>query len=422
MREVYAVLDIGSATTKLLVAETVSANMNILFSKKIISHGIRKCQIEDMDAVVADIKSLVSDAEKSLDTSIQAIALILPPQGAHIYQGDGITRVNSPNDRIGIEDVLRTLKLSRRFELDPDEEVVSTIPILYSLDTKHMEKIPLGLKSASLKVDSMVITSKKKFFYDYLNAVEQAGLDLLDVTIAPYAASKEAFDAMSLQDGAILIDIGYHTSTISFFEGGYLKYLAQATVGGYDLTKAIALSWQIEMDTAERYKVKYATCEEGLGDDDIIHSTRYGHEIKNYTQKDLTELMNEAVKEMMEVIKARIDIINDGRKYEIVIVGGGGELAGIDKIAQDVLGATVRCYRPETIGARDMAMVPCLGMMYYIRDRKELIGEDQVSLTLPDISNTVSMRMKGFTKTKTEEESKESGRLKKMVENFFSEE
>lgn len=35
MKDIYAVLDIGSATVKLLVGEVVSANINILFSKKI---------------------------------------------------------------------------------------------------------------------------------------------------------------------------------------------------------------------------------------------------------------------------------------------------------------------------------------------------------------------------------------------------
>ena len=41
MKNIYAVLDIGSATVKLLVGEVVSANINVLFAKKITSHGIR---------------------------------------------------------------------------------------------------------------------------------------------------------------------------------------------------------------------------------------------------------------------------------------------------------------------------------------------------------------------------------------------
>jgi cell division protein FtsA len=78
MKEIYAVLDIGSTTIKLLVAETVSANINILFSKKIPSHGISKGEIKDMDAVVEDIHSIVNEANKELNTTIQSVALVLP--------------------------------------------------------------------------------------------------------------------------------------------------------------------------------------------------------------------------------------------------------------------------------------------------------------------------------------------------------
>ena len=34
MKDIYAVLDIGNATVKLLVGEVVSANINVLFAKK----------------------------------------------------------------------------------------------------------------------------------------------------------------------------------------------------------------------------------------------------------------------------------------------------------------------------------------------------------------------------------------------------
>ena len=88
-----------------------------------------------------------------------------------------------------------------------------------------MKDIPIGEKSASLKVESLVITTKKKLLYSYINAVEKAGVEVLDITINAYACAKEAFDAVYLQEGAILIDIGYRSSTVAFFEDGYLKYI-----------------------------------------------------------------------------------------------------------------------------------------------------------------------------------------------------
>ena len=419
MKEIYATLDIGSTTLKLVVAEVISANVNILFSSKVTSHGVRRGIITDADALVEDIKNILREADEELNTTITSVGLVLPSINARIYQGDGITKVNNANDKIVIDDVVRALKLSTRFQRNRDEEIVSTIPIHYALDTKSTNQIPLGMRSASLKVDSMIVTSKKKFFYGYLEAVEKAGLELLDVTIDAYASALEAFDEAYLKEGAILIDIGCYSSTVSFYEDGYLKYIAQANTGGYELTKAISEKWWISMDKAERYKIKYGTCEKNVGDDDIIHSNKVDNEIVSYTQQDLSDVLREAVENMMEEIKTKIDVINDGRSYETVIVGGGGELPSLDVVASGVLNAPVRCYRPETIGVRDMSYVPALGLLYYLNDRKEFLGEDHVSLTLPDISSTMNIRLKGFTKAKDESKMPKK-RLKRVLENFFS--
>ena len=144
MKNIYAVLDIGSATVKLLVGEVVSANINVLFAKKITSHGIRKGQIENMPVVVSEIKQLIDEASKSLGAMISKVALCIPSFHAHIYQSDGITKVNSPLDQITSEDIVRALKLSKRFALKEDEEIISVIPAMFYLDTKSMKDIPIG--------------------------------------------------------------------------------------------------------------------------------------------------------------------------------------------------------------------------------------------------------------------------------------
>lgn len=141
MKNIYAVLDIGSATVKLLVGEVVSANINILFSKKITSHGIKKGRIENMPVVVSEIKQLLDSASQALLAPITKVALCIPSFHAHIYQSDGITKVNSPSDRITNEDVIRALKLSQRFERGKDEEIISVIPIGFQLDTRAVLEV-----------------------------------------------------------------------------------------------------------------------------------------------------------------------------------------------------------------------------------------------------------------------------------------
>ena len=176
------------------------------------------------------------------------------------------------------------------------------------------------------------------------------------------------------------------------------------------------------MDKAEVYKVKYGTCDKNIGDEDIIHTTKNNDGEKHYTQRDLSAVLNEAVEEIMAVIKTKIDVINDGRSYETVIVGGGGELPKIDEVASQVLESVVRTYRPDTIGARDMSYVSCLGMMYYLNDRSKILGGMDSSIVLPDISSTMSIRFKGLTKSKPINEKQKKKKFSQIIESFFSEE
>ena len=245
MKRIYAVLDIGSTTLKLLVAELMSTNINILFTKKLASHAIEGGLIKNEEVLVDEIRSIIKEADVELNTTITSVALVLPSNYARTYESKGITKVNSPQDKIEISDVVRALKIAQCFEKSKKEEIVSTIPVKYRLDTKEVDRMPLGLRSASLKVETLVITTSKKVLYSYLTAVEKAGLDVIDITIDAYASAKEAFDAAYLQEGAVMINIGHDHSTISFFEEGYLKYLKTIPMGGYTLTAAIADAWQI---------------------------------------------------------------------------------------------------------------------------------------------------------------------------------
>ena len=172
------------------------------------------------------------------------------------------------------------------------------------------------------------------------------------------------------------------------------------------------------MNQAEAYKIKYGSLDVTKGQNDIIHTTVVEGQKRDYTQQDLADLLNGTAYEVMNKIKEKIDVIDNGGKYETLIVGGGGELERLDTIASEVLECPVRIYRPETIGARDMSLVASIGMIYYLLERKQIVGEYTPSLVLPDITSTMSIRFKGLTKSTPKNQ---SGKVSKLLDTFFSE-
>ena len=418
MKDIYAVLDIGSATLKFLVAEISNINVNVLFVKTIPSHGVKKGIIEDDRILTRDIRKVIDEAEAFLETKITSVALTIPTIKAKLYQSDSSISLSEAGSKITSDDIVRVLRLSSKFKRSKDEEVVSIIPVRYHSDKGATIEAPIGEVSRNLIVDSLVITTSKELLYPYITVVEKCGIEVLDITINAFACAKEAFDAVYLQEGAILIDMGYKTSTVSFYKDGYLQYLTVCQVGGYDFTRNIAQNMQISMNQAEAYKIKYGSLDITKGQNDIIHTTVIDGKKHDYTQQDLADLLNETAYEVMNKIKEKIAVIDDGGKYETLIVGGGGELEMLDTIAREVLGCPVRIYRPETIGARDMSLVAAIGMIYYLMERKQIIGEYTPLLVLPDITSTMSIRFKGLTKTAPKNQ---NGKVSKLLDSFFSE-
>ncbi|MFQ8706391.1 MAG: cell division protein FtsA [Thomasclavelia sp.] len=418
MKNIYAVLDIGSATLKFLVAEISNINVNVLFVKTIPSHGVKKGIIEDDRILTRDIRKVIDEAEAFLETKITSVALTIPTIKAKLYQSDSSVSLSEAGSKITSDDIVRVLRLSSKFKRSKDEEVVSIIPVRYHSDKGATIEAPIGEVSRNLIVDSLVITTSKELLYPYISVVEKCGIEVLDITINAFACAKEAFDAVYLQEGAVLIDMGYKTSTVSFYKDGYLQYLTVCQVGGYDFTRNIAQNMQISMNQAEAYKIKYGSLDINKGQNDIIHTTVVEGQKRDYTQQDLADLLNETAYEVMNKIKEKITVIDDGGKYETLIVGGGGELERLDTIASEVLECPVRIYRPETIGARDMSLVASIGMIYYLMERKQIVGEYTPSLVLPDITSTMSIRFKGLTKSVPKNQ---SGKVSKLLDTFFSE-
>ena len=130
-------------------------------------------------------------------------------------------------------------------------------------------------------------------------------------------------------------------------------------------------------------------------------------------------ILEAATIDILNVIKDKMKMIENSSNYETLIVGGGGELEMLDKVASHVLEGPTRIYRPDIIGIRDMAYVSSVGMIFYMSDRAKYLGPYQGSVDMPDISNTMSIRFKGLTKTKEVKE--KTGKFSKLLDTFFKE-
>lgn len=414
MKDIYVALDIGSASIKIVVAEMLSSNLHVLFAKKNDSSGVKFGLIEDANAVERDVRSLILEAEEALETKIHSVAITIPSTGANIYQGNGKVDFEG-SEFISVDNLICCIKESSKLTLDKNEDIVSVIPVKYIHDKKSSFEAPIGVKAKSLSVESMLLSSKKKVLYPFIKTIENLNVHALEMCNDAFSSAKEVFDVVYLQEGAILVDVGFKKTTISYFKDGYMQSLMNCGMGGYSFTKRIAQEFHITMNQAENYKVKYGSLVARSGQDDIIHTTHLNESQKDYTQNDLTEILKDESIKLMEEIKVMLDAIDDVAKKEIVLIGGGSNLVVLKEVAGQVLKSPIRTYKPNNIGARDVCYIPCLGLIYYIMEKSKLAGKYPSSLVLPDITSTMSFRFKGLTKTEKPKASKLSLAMDKLL-------
>ena len=123
MNEIYAVLDIGSATIELLVGEVVNSNLHVLFAKKVPSHGVKKGIVEDDRLLIRDIQALVQEANEFLEGEIKRVGIMVPTIRAKLYQSNSSISLNN-EEPVTNEDIVRGLQLSKRIKISNKEEII----------------------------------------------------------------------------------------------------------------------------------------------------------------------------------------------------------------------------------------------------------------------------------------------------------
>src|SRR5512146_1904509 len=131
---ILTAIDVGSATTRALVAEITDSGLRYLAHGAAESRGSRKGIIVDLDKAAASVQKAVEEAENIAGMPVERA--LVGVAGAHIRgvnsQG-GITLGARPRE-ISKDDVAQAVARARAIALPPDREIVHLLPQEFMLD------------------------------------------------------------------------------------------------------------------------------------------------------------------------------------------------------------------------------------------------------------------------------------------------
>ncbi|XCY67266.1 cell division protein FtsA [Streptococcus iniae] len=368
-------LDIGTSSIKVLVAEFVSGEMNVIGVSNVPSTGVKDGIIIDIEASTAAIKTAVEQAEEKAGMTIEKVNVGLPANLLQIEPSQGMIPVPSESKEIKDEDVDSVVKSALTKSITPEREVISLVPEEFIVDGFQGIRDPRGMMGIRLEMRGLIYTGPSTILHNLRKTVERAGIKVENILITPLALAKTVLNEGEREFGATVIDMGGGQTTVASMRAQELQYTNIYTEGGEYITKDISKVLKTSMSIAEALKFNFgqANVEEASLTETVSVDVVGSEEPVEVTERYLSEIISARVRHILERVKQDLD---RGRLLElpggIVLVGGGAIVPGVVDIAQEIFGTTVKLHVPNQVGIRNPMFANVISLVEYVGKMSEV--------------------------------------------------
>ncbi len=342
-----AVLDIGSACTRMVAADVNEGILRYRGHGIVDSAGMRKGLIAELAPAAKAVRAASEQAENVARANIEEC--VVGVGGPHVrgLNSNGGFELGNRMREITREDVRTAVERARAVERPPDREILHLLPRQFILDNQPGIFDPVGMIGARLEVDLHIATCSGSALQSTVTCANRAGLEVSEAVLESIAAAECTLSADERELGVCLLDIGAHSSEmVVFFEGG-VAHTASVPIGGAHFTNDLAIGLQMPVAQAEELKRQYGNA--------VVTAVPQQAEIEiNNPQPQrlalrmIAEILEPRARELMYFVK---ESLRHGGVFEAlgagcVLTGGGSMLPGMLDITESQLRVPARTGMP----------------------------------------------------------------------------
>lgn len=326
-RNIAVGIDIGTYQVKVVVASNEgdddNAMPNIIGAGFAESKGMRHGYIINHSDAVKSLRRAIAQAEKTSGIKIKKAYLALGGIGLSGVMSQGMVVISKADSEITNLDVQNIMTIAEEEipkSLSINRKIIQSVPISYKIDGKKILGRPEGMKGNKFEMKAFFITCLEHHFNDLVEAVEKAGVEVLDVMASPIAASLVNLTKTQKIAGCVLANIGSETVSIVVFENNIPISLEIFPIGSTDITNDIALGLKIPIEEAEHIKLD-------SGSESQFH------------RKKLDEIISARLSDIFEIIENHLKKIGKSGLLPagIILTGGGSNMEIIEDLAKNSL-------------------------------------------------------------------------------------
>lgn len=364
----YVGLDIGTTSVKVVVAEYIEGQMNIIGVGNAKSDGLNRGIVVDIDQTVQAIQRAVRQAEEKAGIQIKSVNVGLPANLLEVESCQGMIAVSSESKEITDDDVRNVASAALVRSTPPERQIVAILPQDFTVDGFEGIKDPRGMLGVRMEMFGVVYTGPKTIIHNIRKCVEKAGLGINELVITPLALTETILTDGEKDFGTIVIDMGGGQTTTSVIHDKQLKFTHVNQEGGEFITKDISIVLNTSFNNAEALKINYGDAypERTSANEEFPVDVIGKSEPVRVDERYLSEIIEARVEQILRKSKEVLDEID---AFElpggVVLTGGAASMPGIVDLAQEIFEANVKLYVPNHMGLRNPVFANVISIVEY---------------------------------------------------------
>ncbi|AMQ96708.1 cell division protein FtsA [Enterococcus faecium] len=382
--EMYVGLDIGTTSVKVVVAEYIDSQMNIIGVGNAKSEGINRGIIVDIDKTVQAIQRAVRQAEEKAGIQIKGVSVGLPANMLEVENCQGMIAVNGDSKEITDEDVRNVASAALVRSIPPERQIVSILPQDFTVDGFEGIKDPRGMIGVRLEMYGLLFTGPKTIIHNIRKCVENAGLIVNEMVITPLALTESILSDGEKDFGTIVIDMGGGQTTTAVMHDKQLKFTNLDQEGGEFVTKDISIVLNTSFNNAEALKINYGDAypERTSPDEEFPVDVIGQSEPVKVDERYLSEIISARMEQIFNKAKDALDQIEALElPGGVVLTGGAASLPGVVDLAQEIFGVNVKLYVPNHMGLRNPVFTNVISIVDYSANLSEVYQLAKIAVT-----------------------------------------
>ena len=401
-------LDIGTSSVRVVIAEALDGQLEIVGVGDAESKGLRRGVISKPDLTVDAIKRAVEDAELMSGLTVNQVYVGLAGSSVKGENSNGMIAIPGRHRAITHEDIMRVIDTACAISIPSGREVADVLPQEYTVDDQDGIDDPLGMLGSRLSVSVHIITSPVAAKQNIVSSVNRAGLHVAGICLTQLAAAEAVLTDDDREYGVALVNIGGETTSLAIYQRGSVWHTAVFPLGGNHFTNDIAVGLRTPIPEAERIKRDHGCAYRPLLDpeqaSELIEVPSVGGRAPRAVSRQiLCDILEPRAEEILAHAQDEIRQAGFDRQLSsgVVLTGGGAMLDGLIEVAEHVFNAPVRLGVPGDFqGLGDEIASPnfaaAVGLMLYGSRRELGLGSGSRNQWRRAASKPLGERVKSF--------------------------